>query len=75
MRTITPGPLRRRYLARWIAQDYSTRFLDQLMLLHLLYSLPCYDRPTDALRAVLAVFKARLQAPRVARQAEAASAE
>lgn len=68
--TIRPGPLRRRYLAAWIAGDYSTRLLEHLALLHLLYSLPCYDRPTDALRAVLAVFMARLQSRGVAQNAE-----
>lgn len=75
LQVIRPGPPRRRYLAAWIAGDYSTRLLEHLALLHLLYSLPCYDRPTDALRAVLAVFKARLQAGGVARRAEASARE
>lgn len=55
MRQISPAPLRRRYLAWWVAGNYSTRLLDHSWLIKLAFTLPAHDRFADAWRAVRGV--------------------
>jgi hypothetical protein len=62
MQVISPGKWRQRYLARWIAGNYSTRLLDRPLLIQLAFTLPAHDRFGDALRAVRAILRARREA-------------
>ena len=62
MQVIRPGKWRQRYLASWIAGNYSTRFLDRPLLIQLAFTLPAHDRFGDALRAVRAILRARREA-------------
>ena len=55
MQQISPGPLRRRYLAWWVAGNYSTRLLGHSWLIQLAFTLPAHDRFADAWRAVRGV--------------------
>jgi hypothetical protein len=62
MQRIRPGILRQRYLARWVAGNYSTRLLARPLLIQLAFTLPAHDRFGDALRAVRAILQARREA-------------
>ena len=59
MRQIRPGWMRRRYLAGWIAGNYSTRLLDHPWLIQLGFTLPAHDRLGDAWRALWSILRAR----------------
>ncbi|MBF7730492.1 nucleotidyltransferase family protein [Pseudomonas sp. N040] len=61
-RAIRPGAMRRRYLAHWIAQNYSTRLLGRPLLIQLGFTLPAHDRLSDVIRAVRAILRARREA-------------
>lgn len=62
MQTIRPGRLRQRYLRRWIARNYSTRFLSCPLLIQLGFTLPVHDRLGDAWHALRSILQARSQA-------------
>ena len=70
MQTISPGRLRQRYLRRWVAGNYSTRFLNRPWLIQLGFTLPAHDRFSDALRATLGAVIARFGAAKRSKQAE-----
>ncbi len=66
MQQISPGRMRRRYLAGWVAGNYSTRLLDHSWLIQLGFTLPAHDRPGDAWRALWSILRARREVGREA---------
>ena len=69
MQQISPGRMRRRYLAGWVAGNYSTRLLDHPWLIQLGFTLPAHDRPGDAWRALWSILRARREVGREAKRA------
>jgi len=67
IRAVQPGPLRRTYLHHWLANDLSTRLLDNPLLIQLGFTLPAHDRPADALRATRRALAASREAEAQAR--------
>lgn len=57
---IKPGPLRARYLQRWLDRDLATRWLKTPMPIQLGLTLPLHDRPHDALRALQSSMKSMM---------------
>lgn len=56
---IAPGPLRQRYLARWLEHDLPTRWLDKPARIQFGFTLFLHDRPADAWHALASILRAR----------------
>jgi len=56
---IAPGPLRQRYLARWLEHDLPTRWLDKPTRIQFGFTLFLHDRPADAWHALVSILRAR----------------
>jgi hypothetical protein len=56
---IAPGPLRQRYLARWLERDLPARWLDRPARIQFGFTLFLHDRPSDAWHALISILRAR----------------
>ena len=59
---LRPGRLRSFYLRQWIARDLPSRWIDQGLLIQAGFTLFLHDRPSDAVRAIAGLARARVNA-------------
>jgi hypothetical protein len=59
---LRPGRMRSFYLRQWIARDLPSRWIDQGLLIQAGFTLFLHDRPSDAVRAVAGLARARVNA-------------
>jgi hypothetical protein len=63
MQELAPGRWRRRYLTRWVLDDWNTRLRNRTTLRRLSYSLPLYDSLFTAVAGTASYLFSRLLAP------------
>lgn len=59
---LRPGRLRSFYLRQWIARDLPSRWIDRSLLIQAGFTLFLHDRPSDAVRAIAGLARARVNA-------------
>jgi hypothetical protein len=57
--SLRPRRLRAAYLDAWLARDLPSRWLGHPLLIQVGFTLPLHDRPGDALRALLGLYRSR----------------
>jgi hypothetical protein len=57
--TLRPDRLRAAYLAAWLARDLPGLWIGHPLLIQVGFTLPLHDRPGDALRALIGLYRSR----------------
>lgn len=74
-RSLEPYRLRRTYLRRWIDHNLPSRLLPVSAAIKLGFTLPLQDKPSDALRAIVHLKRARVDAEAITADLQQAAAQ
>ena len=75
MRSLEPGRLRASYLRFWIAGNYSSKFINNPLIIQSAFTLPAHDKTSDALRAIGGLIASRRDSKKILKSIIAAATE
>jgi hypothetical protein len=68
VKSITPSPLKARYLRHWLTKNLATRLIDHPFLVQTGFTLPAHDTVSDSWRATRQIMRERKAAQQKTRE-------